>query len=187
MGVMRPCKVCQRDFYQPQSHANVLTCSIMRQGKSFYNKGQFRQGLKPHNKGNLTTITALCQICKNEFISKPSAKRKVCSKDCVAKMRIGESNGNWKGGTTPINKKIRASTEYNNWRAHVFQRDDYTCQACGERGCVLNADHELPFSLYPDLRFEILNGRTFCEPCHKNTDTYLWKIKTVYNSFERIG
>lgn len=58
------------------------------------------------------------------------------------------------------------------WRKHVFQRDDYTCQACGQRGGKLNADHELPFSLFPDLRFEILNGRTLCVYCHRKTPTF---------------
>ena len=93
---------------------------------------------------------------------------------------LGENNPNWKGGLTPLNKKIRASLEYKKWRTHVFQRDDYTCQSCGIRGGKLQADHELPFALFTDLRFEVLNGRTLCEQCHKDTDTYLWKFSTVY-------
>lgn len=72
----------------------------------------------------------------------------------------------WRGGITPETRKLRNSSRYKEWRRHVYQRDDYTCQACGERGGKLNADHELPWSLYPALRFEILNGRTLCETCH---------------------
>lgn len=84
----------------------------------------------------------------------------------------GPSNAHWKGGITPINKTIRRSLEMRMWRRHVFQRDDYTCQACGQRGGKLQADHELPFALYPGLRFEVLNGRTLCNSCHRKTPTW---------------
>ena len=84
----------------------------------------------------------------------------------------GEKSYNWKGGVTTINEQIRKSSDYKVWRKHVFTRDDYTCQACGVRGSGLEADHELPFALFPDLRFEVLNGRTFCKPCHRKTPTY---------------
>lgn len=84
----------------------------------------------------------------------------------------GEKASNWRGGITPHNLLQRASHKMRWWRKHVFQRDDYTCQSCAKRGGELHADHVLPFSLYPDLRFEILNGRTLCVPCHRKTDTY---------------
>ena len=38
---------------------------------------------------------------------------------------------------------------------------------CGQVGGYLEADHIKPFSLYPELRFELSNGRTYCKPCHK--------------------
>ena len=89
----------------------------------------------------------------------------------------GEKNHLWKGGITPINEKIRASLEYTIWRRAVFERDNYTCIWCGIRGEIgrrveLNADHIKPFSLFPELRFAIDNGRTLCVDCHKKTDTY---------------
>lgn len=31
-------------------------------------------------------------------------------------------------------------------RARIFERDDYTCQYCGERGCKLECDHVIPHS-----------------------------------------
>ncbi len=88
---------------------------------------------------------------------------------------IGEKNPSWKGGITPINQKIRASLEYEEWRKSVFERDNYTCQDCGQVGGYLNADHIKPFAYYPELRFDLNNGRTLCVDCHSKTDTYGFK------------
>lgn len=91
----------------------------------------------------------------------------------------GEKNVNWKGGITPVNLQIRGSLEYKLWRKSVFERDGYSCVWCKIKGDGknLNADHIKPFSLFPELRFAIDNGRTLCIDCHKKTDTYGWKIK----------
>lgn len=84
----------------------------------------------------------------------------------------GEKNHFWKGGITPINFKIRNSLEYKIWREAVFVRDNWTCVLCFERGGKLEADHIKPFSLCPELRFEISNGRTLCKECHRKTPTF---------------
>lgn len=89
----------------------------------------------------------------------------------------GKNNWNWKGGITSDNQKFRASPEYKQWRKAVFERDDYRCLDCGERGGILHADHIYPFSLFPRLRLELDNGRTLCRECHKNTDTYLSRVR----------
>ena len=83
----------------------------------------------------------------------------------------GSNHPNWKGGITPINGKIRRSLEYRMWRDAVFKRDEYTCQWCKKKGVYLNADHIKMFAMYPELRFEINNGRSLCEDCHN------WKTK----------
>lgn len=84
----------------------------------------------------------------------------------------GEKAPNWRGGITPVNEIIRKSWKYKAWRKKVFERDNYTCTICGQRGCRLQADHIKPFSFFPELRFSIENGRTLCEECHKKTETY---------------
>ena len=79
----------------------------------------------------------------------------------------GAESPNWRGGKTPENERIRHSDEYKAWRNAVFKRDNYTCTYCSDdSGGNLNADHIKPFSLYKELRTDIENGRTLCEPCH---------------------
>jgi 5-methylcytosine-specific restriction endonuclease McrA len=90
--------------------------------------------------------------------------------------RSGKNCHFWRGGITKESKKIRMGTDIRMWRRSVFERDNYTCKICGERGGVLNADHIKPFSLYPELRFDINNGRTLCETCHRKTPTYGGRI-----------
>lgn len=87
----------------------------------------------------------------------------------------GEKNKNWKGGVTSENERIRKSPAYKEWRKMVFQCDDYTCVLCGVKGGDLQADHIKPFSLYPELRLQLSNGRTLCKPCHIRTPTYGYK------------
>lgn len=92
----------------------------------------------------------------------------------------GPKSPTWKGGVTPINRKIRNSLEYKIWRKAVFERDGYQCIWGGkEHGDKLNADHIKPFSLYPELRLAIDNGRTLCEACHKTTETFAGRINKI--------
>lgn len=84
----------------------------------------------------------------------------------------GENHPNWQGGKTGINAKIRNSLEMKEWRRKVFKRDEYTCQECKAKGGRLVADHIKPFSVYPELRFGLSNGRTICHKCDLKSKTY---------------
>lgn len=98
----------------------------------------------------------------------------------------GAGNPNWRGGKTPLAKMIRELPEYRNWRKAIYERDDYTCTICGVIGGRLNADHIKMFvtiisdNNINDLEaardcselWDIDNGRTLCEPCHRLTDTF---------------
>lgn len=94
----------------------------------------------------------------------------------LSELHKGELHWNWKGGISPERKRVWASREYKKWRENVFIRDNYTCQWCKKRGIELNADHIKPFSRFPELRFELSNGRTLCVACHAKTDTYRGKL-----------
>lgn len=96
--------------------------------------------------------------------------------------KLKEKHWAWKGGNYSRTIKIRLSQEYRLWREAVFNRDDFTCVFCGTRGGKLNADHIKPFAYFPELRFDINNGRTLCVPCHKETDTYGHKAIKLYEN-----
>lgn len=82
------------------------------------------------------------------------------------------------GGTGEVITNRRRSAEHIEWRRRVFERDDYRCLGCGERGVELNADHIYPFAYFLRLRFDINNGQTLCVPCHKKTPTHTGKVRT---------
>ena len=85
----------------------------------------------------------------------------------------GDKNPNWKGG---VSKSDRGGLKYHWWRNSVKRRDNYICQMCGIDGkvpcphcCIkprLHSDHIKPWAKYPELRYELDNGRTLCEKCH---------------------
>lgn len=61
------------------------------------------------------------------------------------------------------------------WRKAVFERDDYTCQDCGERGGRLNAHHIRPWYADEAGRFDVENGVTLCKKCHHTAHSKGWK------------
>jgi hypothetical protein len=104
----------------------------------------------------------------------PNAKKFVAEGEQGRRM-AGSSHYAWKGGITPGNQRERSSARYVEWRKTILRRDNFTCQICGVRGGKLVADHILSWSAYPELRFEIANGRALCVPCHKTTPNYGWR------------
>lgn len=57
--------------------------------------------------------------------------------------------------------------EIRKWREKVYKRDDYTCQICKIKGYKINAHHLYSWDKYEDKRFDVSNGVTLCEDCHK--------------------
>ena len=142
----------------------------IKKGQHLSRGTEFKKGQTPHNKGKKHTLATRKKMSKK-------AKGRKISED--HRRKISETfkknpaiHHSWKGGITPINKKIRSSREYKLWRRAVFERDNFMCIWCGEIGGKLNADHIKPFALFPELRFAIDNGRTLCEDCHKTTETF---------------
>lgn len=116
-------------------------------------------------------------------------KGKTHTKESREKMRnshLGKRGfecNNWKGGLTPLMLLIRHNVKSNEWRNKIFQRDNYTCVICKNRGGYLQADH-YPRKFSQIIRDKIIislseaekclelwdinNGRTLCKSCHRN-------------------
>lgn len=97
----------------------------------------------------------------------------------------GENHWNWKKVRNNIIEKhrFRGSVEWKNWRNSVFERDNYTCQNCGEKGVYLEPHHIIPLRENLIGMYEIGNGITLCSPCHKKT---FWKEKEFAKKFTKL-
>lgn len=98
----------------------------------------------------------------------------------------GENHYFWRGGISPLKKRLATCFRRRQWRRAVFERDRFTCQQCGVRGGHLEADHIVP--LYMILKgnkittfeeamqceslWDVNNGRTLCLLCHRKTETW---------------
>lgn len=71
-----------------------------------------------------------------------------------------------KSNTSYWNFEDRRSSKYKYWKKSVLERDNYICQQCGSKGNLI-VHHIKPFSIDKEARFDINNGITLCQNCHK--------------------
>lgn len=145
------------------------------------------------------------QLCKIK-----GGRGKFCSKICQGLWRgknlRGKNAFNWQGGKTNIQGLIRKSKKYIQWRNAVYYKDNFICIFCKtgsgwhkdiQRKITLNADHIIPLGILIrqekiktlqdamgcNKLWDINNGRTLCEDCHKTTKTYL--NSSIIKDYER--
>ena len=109
-------------------------------------------------------------------------------------IKRGSDNHLWIDGRTKLISQIRNLEEYKNWRLRIFERDNYICQECFNKG-YLEAHHMKSFSIllgefiiaYNQFSpiedkeiltrlaitykpfWDITNGMTLCKKCHDLT------------------
>lgn len=103
------------------------------------------------------------QECYSKFPKSIEVRRRL-SLSGLGKHK-GKKSSSWKGGITPKEKILRQKFAQE-IRNIVLERDNYTCKECGRYGGILHVAHVKPWSLYPELRFDINNCRTLCIDCH---------------------
>lgn len=162
-GSVVTCGFCSKEFYASPSLAKQKYCTR-----------------RCAHKGMIKGSPLDCKICGTSYYRPPSQIKwrgtGFCSKTCKGKnlsmKQIGSKNPQWKGGISSPNRRLRASKAFRIWRESVFKRDNHTCQDCGARSkageaVYLEPHHILRFADYPDFRFETINGKTLCQPCHR--------------------
>jgi hypothetical protein len=98
---------------------------------------------------------------------------------CYIENNTGENSRNWKPEKTDEERvKERAFREYDIWRKRVFERDNYMCDSCGQRGGRLAAHHLDGWHWCKEKRLDLDNGTTLCVSCH---DAF-HKIYTNFNN-----
>lgn len=155
LGIRGKCLACNKIF-RVQKNKKNLHCSI--ECRKITHNRKYK-----------------CLACSLEFFrqSQGTARQpKFCSNVCQGLYFRGSSHPMWNGGSSKEREKAKGRREYKEWRKDVFERDNYTCQKCGIRGGYIEADHIKQWALYPDLRYEVANGRTLCRPCHQKTSTW---------------
>lgn len=121
-----------------------------------------------------TSVLVKCPTCQTEF--RQDFKRNTyCSTRCS---KLGSLNPNWKTDKYP--RRVGFSRV---WRNAVFQRDNYTCQACGERGGKLHPHHKDGFHWAVERRNDVTNGVTLCVRCHSAFHTMYGKHNNTEAQF----
>lgn len=101
--------------------------------------------------------------------------------------KTGEQHPSWKGGNS-----VRGTKEYNEAMKACYERDDYTCQDCGERGGHKTPHHIERVSDAPEKADELDNLVLLCPECHaqRHAEVEEWSavnaIKSTFpERFER--
>ena len=79
-----------------------------------------------------------------------------------------ENNPSWNPDLTDEDRLDKRNLEdYREWRTKIYERDNYDCQICDNHGGVLNAHHLDGWKWCKERRYDVSNGVTLCESCHK--------------------
>lgn len=150
-------------------------------------KGQFVKGVR-YNLGLRRSDETKRKISLAKKGKKNNSKTKFTTESTR-----NEKHWNWRGGISKIDKRIRRTPNYKQWRSDVFKRDSWTCQTCRINGVYVTVHHIKSFASILKLNniktleeadkcfelWDITNGVTLCEPCHALTDNYRGRARAT--------
>lgn len=194
--VRKPTVPMKRGKLRKKSKESIHSCKWCKKEFSFI---RYPSGIKGGHKGIFCTMICQvnflkskafnfpCKICGITVFTQPAQiklrNRQTCSLVCRGKMKriLAEKRRVDLGYTKhQLDRLARYSPEAQNWRISVFKRDNYTCLLCGVRGTYIEADHIKPWAYFPELRYDLNNGRTLCRPCHDITKIGYKKMREIY-------
>lgn len=124
----------------------------------------FHLALRAENKGIIRNAKSICReigiTTDNLLMLETNGYIKHVNERTMQIVHWDENNGI----AETAHKRI--SYKYRKWRETVLKRDGYKCTNCGSSK-KLNVHHIKEWAKYPNLRYDIENGKTLCEKCHK--------------------
>lgn len=162
------CRYCNRIFYK---HPNV---SIKKWEIRTFCCLKCRTNWRLENEW----IVSICKICGKDFRHYKYLNRQFCSQLCSNRSRPK------RGGNTGLLKKMRGWKIFQEWRASVLERDNFTCKWCDKWCKKTEIHHIIPIKDDLTKIFDINNGITLCYECHRKTKGKEEKYKELF--FELI-
>lgn len=111
--------------------------------------------------------------------------RNAWNKDLKLPQFSGENSASWIKDRTKIKVSDRSLNDplQKGWRKAVKNRDGWKCRISDEK-CSggLEAHHILPWSKFPELRYQINNGITLCHAHHPRSRDEVAKLSPFFQS-----
>ena len=88
------------------------------------------------------------------------------------KAHSGKNNPNYNPNLTnedreEMYKKRKGDQDFKKWSKQVKERDNFTCDICGQKHGGLVSHHLNAWRDYKEQRYDLENGVCLCESCHK--------------------
>lgn len=167
------CHMCGKSFTKGKYHFDASDRDYCSYECSY--KGFSKYLVGEDNPSFLNTYTH-CDYCNKKIYRKRAVlanhERSFCTRKCQGKWlsenNCGVNNPRYNPNITESERIAeRSIAGYTQWRTLVYERDNYTCQICGDnKGGNLNAHHLNSYKWDKKNRTNIDNGITLCEECH---------------------
>ena len=146
-------------------------------------KGTYKHSKETKIKIGAGLVTAYKEGKRNKFLEEQKERMRLQNFG-----KFGKNHPCYKENKKHLfHKIIRETFKYRQWRSDIFTRDNFTCILCGNKNIYLEVDHypkrfidilkennikTLEEALNCEELWNINNGRTLCNKCHLQTDTW---------------
>lgn len=130
--------------------------------------------LSTRYESNSQPLKYICSCGNISNVSWAHFKHGQRCKECWIKNHSGKNHYAYNEDLTDVQRKKNGidrtkSPKYRQWKKNVLEKDIYICQKCGnDLNKFYNVAHHIDsWDLNSKLRYEVSNGISFCENCHK--------------------
>lgn len=110
-----------------------------------------------------------CPLCFKWFESYPSEKKTYCSYECY-----------WASLIKKIKYRYSPCSNWEEIRASIVKRDNYTCRSCKKKDLKLDVHHIIPCSILKHNEPKLLIA--LCKSCHMRIDH---EVRELYKLNEK--